>query len=110
MLRKLVESLIIELYTKYEITDKIKNPRTNNFYFLSDLIDILLNDSKWSLSRNIKDSLPKIKKKGDWSAHNRYFIAKKPDLDDLKPDIRITLQELILQIDFKNIDSLKRGK
>ena len=42
LLRKLIETLIIELFEKHKEQDKIKDPKTQNFYFLSDLISCLL--------------------------------------------------------------------
>lgn len=109
MIRKLIESLIIELFEKHQISEKIKNPRTNNFYFLSDLIDYLTRETKWNLSRNVQTSLPKIKLKGDLSAHNRYFLAKKQDLDNIKFDIRITIEELVHHIDFNSLNETQKG-
>lgn len=110
MIRKLIESLIIELFEKHQISDKIKNSRTNNFYFLSDLIDALIKESKWNLSRNVQTSLPKIKLKGDLSAHNRFFLAKKQDLDNIKFDIRITIEELVHHIDFNSMNEMQKGR
>lgn len=109
MIRKLIESLIIELFEKHQISEKIKNPRTNNFYFLSDLIDCLTKETKWNLSRNVQTSLPKIKLKGDLSAHNRFFLAKKQDLDSIKFDIRITIEELVHHIDFNSLNEKQKG-
>ena len=39
---------------------------------------------------------------GDLSAHNRRYIARKIDLDKLKDDLRIVLEELIHIIDYPN--------
>jgi len=39
---------------------------------------------------------------GDLSAHNRRYIARKNDLDKLKDDLRIVLEELIHIIDYPN--------
>lgn len=96
LLRKLIETLIIELFEKHKEQDKIKDPKTQNFYFLSDLISCLLAETRlWSISRNAQKALPEIKKYGDLSAHNRRFNARKPDLDKLKSDIRIVIEELV---------------
>lgn len=96
LLRKLIETLIIELFEKHKEQDKIKDPKTQNFYFLSDLISCLLAETRlWSISRNAQKALPEIKKYGDLSAHNRRFNARKPDLDKLKSDIRIIIEELV---------------
>lgn len=99
MLRKLIETLIIELFEKLGIKNKIKD--TNQDYFqLSYLIDMFLNEPSWSVSRNTKKSIPEIKKYADLAAHNRRFSAKKTDIDKIKTDLRIVIQELLSLIDY----------
>jgi len=100
MIRKLVETLIIELFESKNIADKIK--KDGHYLYLSDLIDRLQNETSWTLSRNAKKGLPEIKKYGDLSAHNPRFDAKKADIDKFKSDLRIVLQELIHLIDYPN--------
>ena len=94
MTRKLLETLIIECFEKHELAVEIKNSE-GNFYYLSDLIAKLLKQQKWSVGRNSQQSLPRIKKFADLSAHNRRFNAKKVDLDSIKDDLRIVIEELI---------------
>lgn len=101
MIRKLIETLIIELFECEGLSNNIKN-KEGYFFYLSDLIDRLQNETKWNLSRNSIQSLPNIKKYGDLSAHNRRFNAKKPDMDKLKSDLRIVIEELIHLIDYPN--------
>ena len=55
---------------------------------------------KWNLSRNTQQSLPNIKKYGDLSAHNRRFSAKKTEMEKLKYDLRIVIEELVHLIDY----------
>jgi hypothetical protein len=102
MVRKLVEILIIECFEKHKLSDSIKD-KNGDFFYLSDLISRLLSESKWNITRNTKQSLPRIKKFGDLSAHNRRFIAGKTDLDSIKDDLRVTIQELLILIDYKNL-------
>ncbi len=99
LIRKLVETLIIELFEKHNIEGEIKG-NDGYFYSFSDLISRLLSNPKWNISRNTTLSLPRIKKFGDLSAHNRRFIAKQNDIDSIKDDIRIVFQELLLLIDY----------
>lgn len=101
MTRKLLEVLIIEAFERYGISAKIKNGN-DNFFYLSDLIEKFKQETTWNIGRNAKESLPKLKKMGDLSAHNRRYIAKKPDLDSLKSDLRIVLEELVHLIDYPN--------
>lgn len=101
MIRKLIETLIIECFEYNLISDKIKG-KDGYFFYLSDLIDSFVKEPKWSLSRNTINSLPKIKKLGDLSAHNRRFSAKKHDLDKISGDLRIVIEELIHLINYSN--------
>lgn len=102
MTRKLLEVLIIESFERFNISSKIKNVSNGHFYFLSDLIDHFRAETIWNISRNAKDSLTSLKKMGDMSAHNRRYSAKKPDVDKLKDDLRIVLEELVHLIDYPN--------
>lgn len=101
MTRKILEILIIEAFERYNISNKVKN-NSDNFYYLSDLIEIFKAETSWNIGRNAKNSIPSLKKVGDLSAHNRRYIARKVDLDKLKDDLRIVLEELIHLIDYPN--------
>ncbi|MDD4859977.1 MAG: hypothetical protein PHR56_07220 [Dehalococcoidales bacterium] len=95
MLRRLIETLIIECFESFGIQDKIKNPN-GDYMFLSDLISKMLSESKWVLGRSTKKALPKLKDIGDLSAHSRRYLAQRDDIDRLIPDIRAVVQELII--------------
>src|SRR5690606_837978 len=101
MTRKLLKVLIIEAFERHNISNKHKNS-SYNFYYLSDLIETFKTETTWNIGRNAKNSLPSLKKMGDLSAHNRRYIARKIDLDKLKDDLRIVLEELIHIIDYPN--------
>lgn len=99
LMRKLAETLIIECFERYGIDDEIKD-HNGVFFYLSDLIPHYLNSTKWNASRNINKSLTNVKHYGDLSAHNRRYLAKKSDIDNIKADLRQALQEIILTIDY----------
>jgi len=96
MTRRLLETLIIECFETKKISNKIKNG-IGVFYFLEELISKFLkeNGKSWNISRNTLKCLPKLKDMGDKSAHSRYFTARKPDIDKLKDDLRIVIEELV---------------
>lgn len=100
MIRRLIETLIIEAYEKHGIADSIKNS-TGDFYYLSDLISSVLSESSWNLSRNTKQALPKLKDIGDKSAHSRRFNAIRNDIDKVNAEIRVVIQELIYLSELK---------
>jgi hypothetical protein len=95
MMRRLVETLIIECFEKANIADKIKDPRTGEFLYLKDLIDKLLQEQSWNLGRNTKQGLPRLKSVGDQSAHSRRYNASREDIDKITGDFRTVCQELI---------------
>lgn len=100
MIRRLVETLIIETFEKHGAAQKIKDAG-GDYLFLRDLITATLKETSWSPSRNLKAALPRLKDVGDKSAHNRFFIAKRGDIQPLIADIRSVVQELLFQSGLK---------
>lgn len=94
MTRRLIETLIIEVFETHGIAAKIKNSN-GDFFYLRDLISICLAEPSWNLSRNCKQALPKLKDVGDKSAHSRRFVAQKSDLEPLLADVRLVVQEFL---------------
>ena len=94
MIRRLVETLIIEVFEKYSIAHTIQN-QNGDFYYLSDLISKTLSEKDWNLTRNAKLALPKLKDIGDKSAHSRRFNAIRNDIDKINSEMRVVVQELI---------------
>lgn len=93
MIRRLIETLIIECFEKHGISAKIKGT-TGDFLFLRDLITVTLSETSWNLSRNTKQALPHLKDVGDLSAHSRRYVAQRKDIDKLVQDLRVVVQEL----------------
>jgi len=95
MMRRLVETLIIECFEKHGIANKIKNPVTGDFLYLGDLVDKTLQENAWNLGRNTKLGLPRLKSIGDQSAHSRRYNAHREDVDKVSNDFRIACEELL---------------
>lgn len=95
MLRRLLETLIIECYEAHKIEDRIKD-QYGNYLFLKDLVDRMLAEATWTLGRSVRVVLPKLKDLGDKSAHNRRYNAHREDIDKLLKDLRDTVQELLV--------------
>jgi hypothetical protein len=94
MLRRLIETLIIEAFEYHNIAQKIKNG-SGDFFFLSDLISASLSEPSWNLGRNVRKALPKLKDIGDKSAHSRRFNAVRNDIDKILSEIRVVVQEFV---------------
>ena len=101
MMRKLIETLIIECFERYGKDATIKD-NAGQFYYLSELIPRFVASDKWNVSRNLETNVKKVKKYGDLSAHNRRFSAKKSDMEDFEFELRQMVQEIILIIDYQN--------
>ena len=94
MIRRLVETLIIETFESHSIANSIKNPQ-GDFFFLRDLIFPCITETSWNMSRNAKSALPRLKEVGDKSAHSRRFVAHRQDIDGVIADLRVVVQELL---------------
>ena len=94
MMRRLLEIVIIEAFEAKGIAAKIKG--ADDYYFhLSKLIDLALAEPKFSLSRNTKMALPKLRDAGHLSAHGRYFLAAPEDIVKLQKECRLVLEEFL---------------
>ncbi|MEL7655975.1 MAG: hypothetical protein AAGU75_08715 [Bacillota bacterium] len=98
MMRKLLESLIVECFERHGASDEIKDG--TKFYYLSDLIPSYLNSEYWNTSPNLQTNIAKIKEYGDLSAHNRRFLAQKEHIDRIKSGVEQVIQEIVLTINY----------
>jgi hypothetical protein len=97
MIRRLIETLIIEAFEQNNIAENIKN-QNGELLPLSELIGCVLKETTWNVSRNTSKALkalPDLKGIGDLSAHNRRFNAHRGDIDRIVSDIRTITQELL---------------
>ncbi|AFZ23202.1 hypothetical protein Cylst_0876 [Cylindrospermum stagnale PCC 7417] len=94
MLRRLIETLIIECFEHNAIASKIKDTN-NNYVNLDQMIGNFINESIFNLSRETKNNLHKLKAIGDKSAHNRYYTANRDPLDNLSQEIHVIIRELV---------------
>ena len=94
MMRRLIEISIIEAFEAKGLATKIKDA-DGDYLQLSSLVAKALSESAWSLSRNTKRSLPALRDIGNMSAHGRYFIARKEDLEAVKLGCRVVVEEFL---------------
>ncbi|MFD3162832.1 hypothetical protein [Herpetosiphon sp. NSE202] len=100
MIRKLLETLIIEVFEAHGISSTLKNPQ-GHFLYLSELIPKTLAETTFNISRNAQTALPKLKNVGDRSAHNRRYVAQRKDIDNIRDDLRDIVQEFLYLAGFK---------
>lgn len=94
MCRRLVETLIIEVYEARSQATDIKGS-DGHFLMLSGLVSFLENDPAVHLSRSTTQGLKDFKKLGDLCAHSRRFNAERPDIDRVRDGLRVGAQELL---------------
>lgn len=92
MMRRLMESLIIEVYVHSCSVAAIQ--ANNNFVTLEKLISIFRSDKSFVLSRKAPSTMELIKKVGDTAAHDRTYITQKADITDCILDYRKLVSEL----------------
>jgi hypothetical protein len=101
MMRRVVETLLIEAYEALGRADEIKDGN-GNYFMLRDLVARAIGNAPIGLGRDARDALGRIKEMGDRSAHNRRFNAVKSDMDKVQSGVRVVVDELI------NLASLRR--
>jgi Domain of unknown function (DUF4145) len=97
MLRRLLETLIIESYEHLSRENEIKN--AGGYYLmLSDLAERASGENGHkglNLGRDSKSALKDARNVGNWSAHARRFLANAGDLTKFQAGMRLLVQELI---------------
>ena len=94
MMRRLFEISVIEAFEAKSIAHKIKNA-DGDYFQLSALVGKALVESSFKLSRNTKRALPRLRDVGHLSAHGRSYFARKTDLENIKGDFRVAMEEFL---------------
>ncbi|HVY87206.1 MAG TPA: hypothetical protein VG943_18885 [Caulobacterales bacterium] len=94
MCRRLLETLIIEVYERAGRASDIKKDGTH-FHMFGELLRIISSDAAFNLGRNAKKGLEDFKRLGDSSAHDRRFNARQSDIDIVRAGMRSSAEELL---------------
>lgn len=100
MLRRVAETLIIEVYEHEGREDEIKDS-DGNYQFFSKLLTQVESDDQLNLSRNTISGLKDFKRLGDTSAHNRRVNARQNDIDRVRDGLREAAEELLYKAGIK---------
>ena len=101
MMRRIVETLIIEAFEHLKREDEIKGI-DGNFFMLGDLVKAAIAQKGLNIGREAKKALSNIKILGDRSAHNRRYNAVKADLvGEIQSGFRLAVDELINLADLR---------
>lgn len=100
LLRRLVETLLIECYEHGKTQARIADS-DSNYFMLSGIITDAVDKSGLSLGRETKSVLRELKAIGDRAAHNRRYNAVRADLEKIRLGVRLVIDELIQLAELK---------
>ena len=98
MLRRILEILLIKSYEELGIEKSIKDSNGNYF-----LLETICNDAKTNATLNlsrIKNRLDILSNIGNYAAHRITYNTTKKDIDEIKIDLRVMLEELLYKAKF----------
>lgn len=93
IMRRLFEVLLVLSYQHLGIDDEIKDATGTGYIMLDGIVKNAKNNSVLKLSR-IKNEFDTFRLVGNFSAHNITYTAGKKDIDDIKLNYRVMLEEL----------------
>lgn len=93
LMRRLFEVLLVLSYQNIGIDNEIKDPSGKGYIMLEGIVSNAKNNQTLKLSR-IKNEFDSFRMVGNFSAHNITYIAGKKDIDDIKLNYRVMLEEL----------------
>lgn len=93
LMRRLFEVLLVLTYQHHNIDDQIKDSSGNGYLMLEGIVSNAKNNSTLKFSR-IKREFDTFRMVGNFSAHNITYTAGVKDIDDIKLNYRVMLEEL----------------
>lgn len=93
LMRRLFEVLLVLSFQHYGIDDEIKDASGAGYIMLDSIVKKAKNSTVLKLSR-IKNEFDTFRMVGNFSAHNITYTAGKKDIDDIKLNYRVMLEEL----------------
>lgn len=94
LLRRLIETLLIECYEHNKTQARIADP-DSNYFMLARIISDAVDKGGLSLGRETKTVLRELKALGDRAAHNRRYNTVRADLEKTRLGVRLVVDELI---------------
>lgn len=91
--RRMVESLLIDVFMKTGHLDKISNGK--NLMMLADIIAVAKSGHHFRLARGTDASLDLIKEIGDRAAHHRTHVTTRQDIEQMSVKFRAVVSELM---------------
>ena len=99
MIRRLLEILLINSYEKLNISQSIKDS-DGNYFQLEKICKDAKTNKILNLSR-IRNKLDQIRNIGNYAAHRITYNTTRADIDEIKIDLRVLLEELLYKSGIK---------
>lgn len=96
LMRRLFEILLVLAYQNFGIDDQIKDSSGKGYIMLDGIVKNVKDNPTLKISR-IKNEFDTFRKVGNFSAHNITYTAGKKDIDDIKLNYRVMLEELYIK-------------
>ena len=93
LLRRVFEVLLVLSYQKLGIDAEIKKP-TGEYLMLEGIVSNAKNNRTLNIPTRIANGFDSIRQTGNFSAHNITYTAGKKDIDDIKSNYRLMMEEL----------------
>jgi len=93
LMRRLFEVLLVLSYQNFGIDNEIKDAAGRGYIMLDGIVKKAKDSPVLKLSR-IKNEFDTFRMVGNFSAHNITYTAGKKDIDDIKLNYRVMLEEL----------------
>lgn len=100
LMRRLLEILLIHAYENLGIESIIKDS-DGNYLLLEKIVKDATSNATLSLSRNTKTCIDKFRTLGNFSAHKIYYICKPSYIEEVIPEYRATIEELLYKSGLK---------
>lgn len=97
LLRRLIETLIVQLYHQRGWLDELKDPATQDFVTLKNMVNKVCGDQRIGLDGKAHKTLKKLKELGDIAAHDFRVRIRKSDLERVRSDVRFTCERLMFK-------------
>lgn len=94
LIRRLIETLIIEAYVSASRENEIQDA-SGNYFMLAGLVGSAKQNPGLQLGRDAKRAMDSVKELGDRAAHNPRFRATAGDLEKVESGVRVLADELI---------------
>ena len=95
LMRRLLEVLLILGYENINKESDIKDNLTGQYKNLSFIINYTISNRIFSLSKDSYECIDKFRKLGNFSAHRIQYNCRKPEIEKVKMEYRVLIEELL---------------